>query len=259
MLALTRKNKIQDMLTEHKSVTVTELSKYFEVTEETIRRDLKSLEDMGLLTRTYGGAFIQEGVENNVKISLREVAYTESKMTIAKACRNIIQNGNSIFLDPSTTSLFIAKTIQNMRLTVVTNSLLIVDQLADCENIRLICIGGALSRDNKAFHGNVAAQMLDFFYLDKAFISCRSLSIEHGITDASESIGRMRHKLLSRSNETYLIADHSKFNKTSFLHICNFEDLFGIISDFKYTPEWIELLHKKNVKIIDCPSTQNEP
>lgn len=256
MLAVTRKNKIRDIITERKSITVAELSKHFEVTEETIRRDLKALEDTGFLTRTYGGAFIQDGVENNVNISIREVAYTESKMAIARACRKIIHNGDSIFLDVSTTALFIAKAIQNMRITVVTNSLLIVDQLADCENIRLICIGGSLSRDNKAFHGNIAAQALDYFYVDKSFISCRSLSMEHGITDASESVGTIRHKLLSRSNETYLIADYSKFNKTSFLHICNFEDLYGIVSDYEYTSEWHEFLQKKNVQIIDCNVTR---
>jgi len=252
MLAVTRKKKIQDILTERKSITVTELSKHFEVTEETIRRDLKALEDTGFLTRTYGGAFIQDGVENNVNVSIREVAYTESKIAIAKACQKLIHNGDSIFLDVSATALFIAKAIQNMRLTVVTNSLLVVDQLADCENIRLICIGGSLSRDHKAFHGNIATQALDFFFLDKSFISCRSLSMEHGITDASESVRGVRHKVLSRSNETYLIADYSKFDKTSFLHICNFEEIFGIVSDYQFTPEWYEFLAKKNVKVIDC-------
>lgn len=254
MLAVTRKNKIRDILTERKSVTVTELSKTFEVTEETIRRDLKSLEDSGFLTRTYGGAFIQDGVENNVNISIREVAYTQSKTAIAKACRNIIHNGDSIFLDSSTTALFIAKAIHDMRLTVVTNSLLIVDELAEKETIRLICIGGSFSREAKAFHGTVALQALDCFYLDKTFMSCRSLSMEHGITDSSESIGIIRQKLLDRSNEIYLIADYSKFDKTSFLHICNFSALSGIVTDKNFSSEWITFLHKKNVKIIDCSS-----
>lgn len=252
MLAVTRKNKIRDMLNERKSVTVTELSKMFEVTEETIRRDLKVLEDSGFLTRTYGGAFIQDGVENNVNITIREVAYTQSKTAIGKACRSIIHNGDSIFLDSSTTSLFIAKAIQDMRLTVVTNSLLIVDELSEKENIRLICIGGAFSHDAKAFHGNIASQALDFFYLDKTFMSCRSLSMQHGITDSSESVCIIRKKLLNRSNEIYLVADYSKFDKTSFLHICDFETITGIVTDKDFSREWIEFLHKKSVKIIDC-------
>lgn len=252
MLAVTRKNKIKDILTERKSITVTELSKTFDVTEETIRRDLKFLEDEGFLTRTYGGAFIQSGVENNVTVELREVAYTKSKDAIARQCRKLIHNGDSIFLDASTTALFIARAISDMRLTVVTNSLLIIDQLTDLNNIRLVCIGGTLSRDHKAFQGNATIQALNDLYLDKTFMSCRSLSMEHGITDSSEGMAMIRQKLLKRSNEIYLIADYSKFDKTSFIHICDFEDLTGVVTDKVLNQEWKSFLNKKNTAIITC-------
>lgn len=252
MLAITRKNNIKDMLIERKSITVTELSKTFEVTEETIRRDLKFLEDEGFLTRTYGGAFIQTGVENNVTVELREVAYTKSKDSIARECRKLIHNGDSIFLDPSTTALFIAKTICDMRLTVVTNSLLIIDQLSEHDNIRLVSIGGTLSRDHKAFQGNATIQALDNLYLDKTFMSCRSVSIENGVTDSSEGMAMIRQKLIKRSNEIYLIADYSKFDKTSFIHICDFNNLTGIITDKVLNSEWKDHLLKNKTSIISC-------
>ena len=252
MLAVTRKNKIKDILIERKSITVTELSKTFDVTEETIRRDLKFLEDEGFLTRTYGGAFIQSGVENNVTVELREVAYTKSKDAIAKECRKLIHNGDSIFLDASTTSLFVARAISDMRLTVVTNSLLIIDQLTELDNIRVVCVGGTLSRDHKAFQGNATIQALDDLYLDKTFMSCRSLSMEHGITDSSEGMAMIRQKLLKRSNEIYLIADYSKFDKTSFIHICDYDNLTGIVTDKVLNQEWKNFLLKKNTTFISC-------
>ncbi len=252
MLAVTRKNKIKDILIERKSITVTELSKTFDVTEETIRRDLKFLEDEGFLTRTYGGAFIQSGVENNVTVELREVAYTKSKDAIAKECRKLIHNGDSIFLDASTTSLFVARAISDMRLTVVTNSLLIIDQLTELDNIRVVCVGGTLSRDHKAFQGNATIQALDDLYLDKTFMSCRSLSMEHGITDSSEGMAMIRQKLLKRSNEIYLIADYSKFDKTSFIHICDYDNLTGIVTDKVLNQEWKNFLIKKNTTFICC-------
>lgn len=252
MLAVTRKNKIKDILMERKSITVTELSKTFDVTEETIRRDLKFLEDEGFLTRTYGGAFIQSGVENNVNLELREVAYTKSKDAIAKECRKLIHNGDSIFLDASTTALFVAKAISDMRLTVVTNSLLIIDQLSELSNIRLVCIGGTLSREHKAFQGNGAIQALNNLFVDKAFMSCRSLSMQQGITDSSEGMAMIRQKLLKRSNEIYLIADYSKFDKTSFIHICNFDDITEIVTDKVLNQEWKDFLLKKNITCISC-------
>lgn len=252
MLAVTRKNKIKDILIEKKSVTVTELSNTFDVTEETIRRDLKFLEDEGFLTRTYGGAFIQSGVENNVTVELREVAYTKSKEAIAKECRKLIHNGDSIFLDASTTALFVARAISNMRLTVVTNSLLIVNQLSDLDNIRVVCVGGTFSKDHKAFQGNMTIQALDNLFLDKTFMSCRSLSMEHGVTDSSEGQAMIHQKLLHRSNEVYLIADYSKFDKTSFINICDFDHLTGIVTDKVLSQEWKDFLLKKNTTFISC-------
>ena len=150
MLAVTRKTKIKEIILERKSITVLELAKRFSVTEETIRRDFKQLEDEGFLTRTYGGAFIQDGVANNIDLTIRETAYTENKQNIAEKCQNIINNGDSIFLDSSTTALQIAKAIKNMRLTVSSNSLLIINELCEKENIHLVTLGGTYLPDNKA-------------------------------------------------------------------------------------------------------------
>lgn len=252
MLAVTRKNKIKDILTERKSITVSELAITFEVTEETIRRDLKALEDEGFLTRAYGGAFIQSGVENNVDISIRQVAYTDSKHAIAKACKKIIHNGDSIFLDPSTTAFFIAKEISDMKLTVVTNSMLVVNQLSSCPNIRLVNIGGTFSKDHKAFLGSIANNQMNNLFVDKSFISARSVSIENGITDSAEELSTLRKIVINRSNESYFVADYSKFNKTSFIQVCELEKLTGIVTDRVLDSNWQDYLDTIHTAYISC-------
>ena len=252
MLAVARRTQIRNILLEKKSVTVTELSKKFSVTEETIRRDLQQLENEGFLSRTYGGAFIQDGVLNEVDLRLRETAYIDSKEAIAAKCAELIYHGDTIFLDASTTATFVAKQISNMRITVVTNSLMVIDQLKDCESVRLIAIGGAYSPKSKAFNGLATMKGLEGYYLDKVFMSCRSLSIEHGITDSNEEIAMVRKTLLKCSDATYLIADKSKFGKTSFVHICDYEDIDTIITDFDFTPEWEDFLQSKDVKMCRC-------
>ena len=107
MLAVARKTQIKDILLEKKSVTVVELSKRFSVTEETIRKDLQQLENEGFLSRTYGGAFIQDGALNDIDLTLRETAYVESKEAIADKCAELIHHGDSVFLDASTTATFL--------------------------------------------------------------------------------------------------------------------------------------------------------
>lgn len=248
MLAVTRREIIKDIIFEKKSVIVSNLAKQFSVTEETVRRDLKHLEEAGILMRTYGGAFIQDGVQNEVDLTVRETAYVESKRAIAEKSLSLIKNGDSIFLDSSTTALFIAKVVHNMRITVVTNSLKVINLLSDSEEINLIIIGGKLDKRNMAFAGFSAASNLDNFYLDKSFISCRSLSLEHGITDSNENNAFIRKKVIERSDKKFIIADYSKFDKTSFIKLCNFSDIDGVISDFKLSPEWTKYFDKNSIQ-----------
>ncbi len=256
MLAVTRKAKIKEIISEKKSVVVSELAEMFSVTEETIRRDLKAFEDEGFLTRTYGGAFIQDGVQNEVELSVRETAYTDSKQLIAEKCAEIVHNGDSVFLDASTTALFIAKAICNMRITVVTNSLKVINLLAEYSNIHLIIIGGLFAPNNMSFIGRGALQALDNYYVDKTFMSCRSLSMEHGITDSNESMSEIRRKLLTRSSKVYVVADYSKFDKTSFLNICDFNDICGIITDKHLNRNWLDFLSEHSVVYYECGTKQ---
>lgn len=250
MLAIERREKIKEILFEDKSVLVSDLAKQFSVTEETIRRDLKKFEQDGLLTRTYGGAFIQNGTENDVEYSLRISAFVDSKNIIAQKCLTVIKNGDSIFLDSSTTAYYIAKSIKHLRLTVLTNSILIINELTNLENIRLVAIGGHFNSRSMSFISKTTMDMLDMYYLDKVFISCRSLSIEDGIMDSTEILAELRQKVCTRSKNTYLIADYSKFNKNSFVKICDYKEIVGIISDYEYDDDWKELAKDKNIKLI---------
>ena len=161
MLAVERRACIKETIQEQKSVAVSDLARRFDVTEETIRRDLKVLEAQGVLTRTYGGAFIQGGAINEVDVTLRETSYVEAKRQIAAQCLHLIRNGDSIFLDSSTTALEIARAIRDMRLTVLTNSLLIADVLSHSESIRLQVIGGVLQPQSMSFLGEAALAALE--------------------------------------------------------------------------------------------------
>lgn len=230
---------------------VSDLSSLFSVTEETIRRDLKFLEEEGVLIRTYGGAYIQDGVENEISHKLRETIYVDSKQAIAAKSKSIISNGDSIFLDCSTTCLFIAMAVQEMRLTIATNSLKITNVLSERENIRLITIGGRFAKQNDGFFGLPAVKTLSQFTFDKAFISCRSLSIQNGVNDSMEDLAQLRQSVLRHANQVVLVADYSKFNKSSFINICALKDINCLITDRPLSDEWHSTLSNYGVKHYD--------
>ncbi|WP_280770575.1 DeoR/GlpR family DNA-binding transcription regulator [Salipaludibacillus daqingensis] len=238
MLPIERKNQIKEMIIEKKSLTVAQMTKQFKVTEETIRRDLKQLEEEGILTRTYGGAYISEGVQNDVDINLREYIHVEGKKKIAKKCLSFIHSGDSIFLDASTTSLMIASMLNNLNLTVVTNSIKVVNTLNDSPNINLVVIGGTFSRSSQSNLGRAAeSDLLNYFY-DAAFISCRSVSMDHGITDSNELQAGVRNIAAKHGNQVFLIADYTKFDKTSFIKICDFDAFQHVIVDDTLSDDW---------------------
>lgn len=250
MLAVERRNLIKDLIGEQKSVIVTDLALRFQVTEETIRRDLKVLEGEGVLSRTYGGAYIQDGALNDISLSIRETILVESKETIAAHCKTQVRNGDSLYIDPSTTGVFVAEALQDMRLTVLSNSLKVINLLTPCPNIQLMAIGGRYSEKHMSFLGRGALHALEEYYVDKAFLSCRSLDRQHGITDSSEGLSELRRKILSHAREVYLIADHSKFDKVSFFNICGFEKITHLVTDLPLSPQWADFCRKHQIQLI---------
>lgn len=252
MLPIARKSKIKEIITEKKSVTVSELAKSFKVTEETIRKDLQQLEEDGFLTRTYGGAYISGGVENNVDVNLREHIHIEGKQKIAEVCLNYINNGDSIFLDASTTSLYIAERLKNKRLTVTTNSIKIIEHLSNNPNIKLIIIGGRIENPSLSALGRNAESNINMYFFDAAFISCRALSMTHGITDSNELQAEIRKIAVEHSNYTYLVADYTKFDRIAFTKMCDFVSIDTLIVDKELSSDWKNFLKDYDINLVEC-------
>ncbi len=246
MLAIARRNAILELLREQQSVNVTQLAASLGVATETIRRDLKELEAAGQLIRTHGGAYITDGVQNDINVSARSVIRKPEKKEIARKCAQLINTGDSIFLDASTTDWFIAQELLEKHITVITNSLKVADILSVSPSIKLILAGGNYAPHTMSFAGEQTIEDLSRYYVDKAFLSCRTVHMEFGVTDSNEGEALVRRTMLRRSHSAYLAVDHSKLDGVSFLTICPLEDLTGVICDRPLTPVW-----QNHLKSID--------
>jgi DeoR/GlpR family transcriptional regulator of sugar metabolism len=247
MLAITRRKVIRELLQAQKSVAITELASQLNVTRETIRRDLRTMEKNNELIRTHGGAYILEGVQNDLDISTRQVLKTSEKEIIAQKCDALIESGDIIYLDSSTTAWFIARKIVDRKLTVVTSSLKIANILHDSPTITLILIGGEFSHRTMSFSGDSAVRNLQQYFTDKAFISCRSVSMEFGITDTNDNTALLHQIALHHAKPKYLAVDHSKLNPISFTSVMSLKELDGIIMDREFSPEWKEFLRRNQI------------
>lgn len=238
MLATDRHNMILNILSEEGSVRNIELVKILNVSLETIRRDLDFLSKEGLLQKVHGGA-TKNSKLTETPYSTRIFNNIPEKIELAKIAIKYVENGDTIALNSSTTNLEIAKLIKekNISVTLLTNSLLIANEVFDCDNINLILAGGIYSKKEFAFLGQVTADFLNQFSVNKCFLSVGGISLKKGITDFYIDEVLVEKQFVDISQEIIIVADSSKFENNSLFSICSLDKINFIITDSKLNQE----------------------
>ena len=208
MLAIERKNEILGKLRTEQRVLVSELAAHYGVTEETIRRDLDKLEREGYATKTYGGAILGNSTKTDLSYTIRNKTNVEAKNQIAELVSAIVEDGDHLMLDDSSTSLYIAKRLKEKRdLTVITNSVELVMELANVEGWTIMLTGGRLKADSLALIGGETQKMLNTFHVDRSILSCKGIDPDAGITDSSEFHAQTKQSMLRAARQRILVLD----------------------------------------------------
>lgn len=251
MLAVERRKLILDKVHQEKKVIVSELSKEFEVSEETIRRDLEKLAEEGYVIKSYGGAVINEIASIDLPFNIRWKANSVGKRKIANLVNKEINDGDHIFLDASTTAVFIAKTIKQKRqLTIITNSIENLLELSDVSGWDIISTGGLLKQGTMSLLGKKAIDCIESYNADKVFFSCKGIDLEKGITEGNDEIGCIKQSMLSSSGKVYLTVDSTKFGKVGFSNICGLSGIDVIITDKKPEEQWMKAFEEYGIQCI---------
>lgn len=250
MLAAERRNKIIDLAHQEKRVLVSVLSKMFDVTEETIRRDLEKLEKEGIVTRTYGGAMLNRHTNEDLPFTTRNVMNTDIKQSIAMKAMDLINEGDTLMVDPSSTSFELLQLLSNKNnLTVITNSVNILQHFSGSE-MNIVSTGGTLRPRSLSLVGPVAQNTLQRYNVDKAVISCRGIDLNKGITESNEPECELKKHMLQQCDKVILLADHTKFDKAAFIVLSELERLDYLVTDRKPSEEWIHKLAELNIELI---------
>ncbi|HBE78459.1 MAG TPA: DeoR/GlpR transcriptional regulator [Firmicutes bacterium] len=251
MFAIERLNQIKQILYEQKHIDVTTLSELLSVSEVTIRRDLDKLEKEGFLTKSYGGAVLnQENMADDIDIEDIEDKYLKDKKFIASIACQIINNDEAVFLGAGSTCMQIAKNLKNMkRLTVVTNDIAIVSELMTHTGIKVIISGGEVFSPATTVGGQMAEQFIKSLFINKAFISIQGVDMERGFTTYDMNEALLYKAVISISKETIIVADHSKFNKVTFSQIAQLNEVDKVISDKDVDDKYKKYFFENNIKI----------
>jgi DeoR/GlpR family transcriptional regulator of sugar metabolism len=251
LLAVSRRKEILEVLYLQQAVQVPELSKRYQVTEETIRKDLEKLEKQGLLKRTHGGAVKMPEMGLELPFSIRNATNMEEKKRIAIEAAKLVNDYDVIALDPSSTSLQLAYQLRHKRgLTVVTNSLNVLEVFKEASSIHVFSTGGSFHTQSLCFVGEAAEEMIKRHVIEKVFISTRGLTLNNGLMEPNEQEARMKKVFIEMSKEVILLQDRSKFDKSAFYPIAPLERIDCLITDDDIPQDYEERLALLNKKLI---------
>ncbi|MCI0621508.1 MAG: DeoR/GlpR family DNA-binding transcription regulator [Acidobacteria bacterium] len=252
MLPHLRQKKILDLVHEHKTCTIEELRQQLGVSQVTLYRDLKELGQQKVIRRVHGGIVVQESRKLESRFSVRLESHLQEKERIAKAMAGWVDEGWVIFLDASTTCYIFARELaarQLSRLTVVTNSPLILLEFEAYPHIRVISTGGELLHEINALVGPLAIELLSELHFDATFVSCAGISPSQGAMTDSPLLAEILRKAASNSRLVYLLADGSKFKRQAMLTSLKLEDLDHIMTDSNAPEDAIRDLKDRGVAV----------
>ncbi len=250
MLPIERKNAILSKLVTDGKVIVSDVAAEYDVTEETIRRDLDKLEKEGLAKKTYGGAVKVENLNVDLPYTVRKQTNVEGKKYIAEKIATLIKDGDYILLDSSTTALFTVKSISSLHnITLLTNSIEVLLEMPQNSDWRVICTGGEFIQNSLSFAGRQVESIIDEYNVDLSVLSCKGLDMEKGVTDTRDFNAQIKKSFMRSAKKVILAVDSTKFDKTSFVRFADISDIDVLVTDICPSDEWKNYLSSNNVEL----------
>ena len=246
-----RRNKIMEILREDGIVKVSELMKLFDVSIETIRRDLEYLEEHGMLGRVYGGAVPVQPRATEPSYQTREIKHFKEKKAIGERAVELVKDEDVIAVDIGTTTLEFATALVGKRMvTVITNSMKIAMVLSEDADIRVLMVGGEVRRGEFSVSGFLADNDMGHFITDKYFIGVGGLSLSKGITDYHLEESNLRRIVIKNTQKVIALADYSKIGAVAMNKICGLDQVDTLVTDSNVESFVVEGLRDNNVEVI---------
>lgn len=253
MYPFQRKEKILDRLRNVGQININTDAQLFNVSTSTLHRDLEDLEKQGLVQKVMGGALLGESDRFETHFDKRLKTRSKQKKAIAKKAIEHVQDDTSIFLDHSSTTLYLAREIKQRRfknLVVLTNSLKVIEELGGTRGIQVISTGGIVEGEFKALSGRWVVESLERINLHQIFISVGAISLEHGLMTQVHFIHELTPELISRSQHINVLAASSKFFRIGTFQISPLKPSFTIFTDQDLPGEIRAQIEKKGISVI---------
>lgn len=255
MLTGERRIKLLEAIENKQFISVSQLSEIFQVHETTIRRDLDELESQGLVVRIHGGVVPASIKQDEPAFEDRATENMLEKTRIGKYATKYINSGEAIILDSGTTTLQIAKTLNEMPqlqdITIITNDVNIASVLRSNRSITTIVTGGTLFHDSFMLNGQIANESLHQLSVDKAFIATPALNVEKGLTHFNELLIATKKNMIDASAKRIVVTDHTKIGRRALYTFLPIDQIDLLITDNQTDKKLIDEMYKNGIKRIE--------
>ena len=251
IFAKERQDKIYELVQKNGAVTTAFLVEKFQVSIETIRRDLLHMEQDGKISRVHGGAIEKVNMNPFLKLPERNQAHSEQKRVLSFRALEFIAEGDIIGIDSGSTAIAFAQALKEKfsKLTIITHSTDVFNLLRDHEDFSVILCGGYYMRHENAFYGELTLDMLKTLHIQKCFIFPSAVSLEYGIWDYQKELYQVQKQMIKSSDEIFVLADSSKFEKKALLKIDDMKNEYVYVTDQDLSEELIKIYKENNITI----------
>ncbi|WP_096200116.1 DeoR/GlpR family DNA-binding transcription regulator [Bacillus sp. FJAT-45350] len=246
-----RKDIIMDIIHKDDRVRIIDLIKVLGVSGETVRRDLDRMEKENLLKKVHGGAVREKGGSQEAPFDKKSMVKSEEKQMICKAAAELVEDGDIIFIGHGTTPLEMVHYLKEKKgVIIITPSMPILLLCLEVFEGRVIFTGGELVREQKLTAGPIAENVIGELKANKAFIAAGGISAKSGVTDYDLYGATLSRKMMERADEVIVLADNTKFGKTTFAHIASLSEISIVVSDSGFPKEWEKILDSFEVNTV---------
>jgi DeoR/GlpR family transcriptional regulator of sugar metabolism len=253
VFARERQEHIARIVEEHGRARVSDLAVQFRVSAVTIRKDLLALESMRRLTRTHGGAIAIDRSRPELSFEIRERLQADEKQRIGAAGAALVQDGESIVLDASTTALSVARQLKVRggwsQLTVLTNGLRIASELAGHPGIVVLMLGGRVRWEALSVVGRLGDGLFSRINVQKAFLGAAGFTIESGLADATDEEAQIKRSMVAAASEIIAIVDHTKWARAAFATFCPTDQISTVLTDEGAPEAMVRALEGRGVEV----------
>ena len=246
-----RRQEILQRLHNAGRVSVVELSQAFDVSEVTIRTDLQALAEQNLIVRTHGGAILASDDEPDLALSSRQEQQIQQKGHIGLAAAQMVQEGEAIYLDSSSTALAIAQYLPEGRsITVITSSLAVAQALRETVGITIVMPGGVVQNDTASLIGPDGLAYLSKVNIQKGFFGSHGIAILEGLTDISVGIAAAKQPIVAMCRQVIAVVDATKWDRVGLVSFAQISDIDTVLTDEHAPPELVEHVRALGVEVV---------